>query len=113
MGKITTISQFYCAFTLATQSAALRAELLTEDNLWMVREHARTVSGQYVPIRFEGDDPLRFLHASIDDPTKVAYTKDAEHGRADVQTRTTIPRYCAKFGLNPCMLVDQGMFDER
>jgi len=91
MEKITSKEQF--------EAAALSAAFLTDDNFWIAREAARVQSNQYTPIKLEGDDPLRFLHVSVDDLNKVAYTKDAESGRADIQTRTTMTAYCTKFGL--------------
>ncbi|MGB8348308.1 MAG: hypothetical protein WCD86_25725 [Ktedonobacteraceae bacterium] len=70
-----------------------------DTNFWATREQCRITNGEYSPITIEGDDPLRFLHVSADDPNKVAYTKDADKGRADIQTRTTLSAYCEKFGL--------------
>lgn len=99
MEKITTKAQFNFTYSEWIQLKALSAAFLTKDNVWIARETARIVSGDYTPLGIEGDDPLHFLHVSLDDSDKVSYTKDAEHGRADIQTRTTMPRYCEKFGL--------------
>jgi len=99
MEKITTKEQFVETYTEAAQAEVLRVAFLNDDDFWIAREHARILSEEYNPVRIEGDDPLRFLHVSVDNPDMVAYTKDAEHGRADIQTRTTMPKYCEKFGL--------------
>lgn len=99
MEKITSKEGFQAVFAQETQLNALSAAFLTDDSFWIARETARFHTNQYTPVNLEGDDPLRFLHVSVDDPSKVAYTASAENGRADIQTRTTIPRYCAKFRL--------------
>lgn len=72
---------------------------LNQTNNWQAREQARMDDGTYTPLKIAGDDPARFLHWSTDEPNKVAYTKDAEKGALDIQTRTTLPEYCEKFGL--------------
>jgi len=99
MARITTKEQFRNGFTHEVCADATGIAFMTDDNFWIARETARMQSHQYTTLKVDGDDPLRFLHVSLDDSEKVAYTKDAEHGRADIQTRTTMTKYCKKFGL--------------
>lgn len=66
---------------------------------WKDREQNRMNNGIYEPVNLVGDDPNRFLHISLVDPCKVAYTANDEKGIADIQTRTTLEKYCKKFGL--------------
>ena len=98
MAKITTVEQVKAMRYSFAASVQFGSDV-TEENFWKIREQCRTMSGEYTPIKVEGDDPMRFLHVSTDDENKVAYTKDADKGRADVQTRTMLKAYCAKFGL--------------
>lgn len=100
MEKITTREQFSSMNYGSRALDTLNMQASTDDNFWMAREQARILSGEYRLVAVEGDDKLRFLHASIDDPDMVAYTKDADKGRADIQTRTTLAAYCEKFGLH-------------
>ena len=73
---------------------------LNDGNFWKAREQCRINDGTYTPIFIDGDDKMRFLHVSVDDSAKVSYTKDADKGRQDIQTRTTLAAYCEKFGLD-------------
>lgn len=73
---------------------------ITENNFWMIREQARSHLPNYKSISLFGDDPMRFLHVSTNDPNRVAYTKNAEKGKQDIQTVTTLEAYCDKFGLD-------------
>lgn len=72
---------------------------LNNENFWQIREQCRINDGTYTPIHIDGDLKTRFLHVSVDDPAKVSYTKDADKGKQDIQTRTTLAAYCEKFGL--------------
>lgn len=69
------------------------------DNQWKTREQARMDNGTYDPVNLRGDNPDRFLHISLVDPCMVAYTMNDEKGMADIQTRTSLEKYCKKFGL--------------
>jgi hypothetical protein len=53
----------------------------------------------WVPV--DGGNARHFLHVSTDDSNKVAYTKDEDRGRDDVQTRTTAAAYFEKYGRAP------------
>lgn len=68
--------------------------------VWKVREQCRMNSGTYARLVVEGDDPTRFLHVSLDDPSMVAYTESEEDGVRDIQKRTTMPVYMEKYGLS-------------
>lgn len=83
----------------AMHDAGISWGYLNDSNFWQVREQCRINDGTYTPIHIDGDDSMRFLHISTDDPAKVSYTKDAEKGKQDIQTRTTLAAYCEKFGL--------------
>ena len=99
MEKITSQDQF-CIMKYGAQALDnLGLWGSTPENFWMAREEARMLAGEYTAISIVGDSRDRFLHGSTDKPDMVAYTKDAENGRADIQTRTTLAAYCAKFGL--------------
>lgn len=67
---------------------------------WKSREQGRMDNGIYEPVNLAGDDPDRFLHVSLLNPDMVAYTKNAEKGQADIQTKTTLEKYIRKFGLS-------------
>jgi len=105
MEKITSVEQLLDEYGDASLNAAkaslgITHLMIVDSNLWMIREQCRINSGEYTPIKVEGDDLTHFLHVSADDPGKVAYTKDADKGRADIQTRTTLAKYCEKFELD-------------
>lgn len=89
----------YSELTTARDSVGILPSNINDENFWMVREQCRINDGTYTPIHIDGDDKMRFLHVSIDDPAKVSYTKDADKGRQDLQTRATLAAYCEKFGL--------------
>lgn len=97
--RITTKEQFGNMEYSAMAVCSLGLDESTDDNFWMAREKARMLSGEYTVITINGDHKERFLHVSADDLGKVAYTKDADNGRADTQTRTTLAAYCEKYGL--------------
>lgn len=99
MSKITTPETLYTMY-LAKSINTADVQCGGSAPFWQVREQCRMNSGEYDPVHISGDDPLRFLHVSQDDPNKVAYTKNAEKGAQDIQTRTTLSAYKAKFGLN-------------
>jgi hypothetical protein len=76
---------------------------------WMEREARRMVDGTYKPLPISDalmdklHVPTHFVHLSSLNPSMVAYTKDANMGAKDRQTRVTIETYLARFGgcLNP------------
>ena len=100
MDKITNAEQVRNMSHSAMAMSQLDIADITDENFWKVRELARFLSDQCKPVFLAGDEKIRFLHVSIDDPDKVAYTKDADKGRQDIQTRTTLEAYKAKFGLS-------------
>lgn len=103
MEKITSrgeLHSVYAAIPFGTASSQLGMTYPNEENFWQVREQCRINDGTYTPIHVEGDDKMRFLHVSVDNPAKVSYTKDADKGRQDIQTRTTLAAYCDEFGLD-------------
>jgi hypothetical protein len=76
-----------------------RAKAMTD---WRDRECKRFLNGAYTPIPFESllESPLttdHFVHVSTEEPGKVAFTLNAEHGEADRQTRMRPGRYFAQF----------------
>ena len=102
MEKITSLDklhQIYSSTGIERAAEIIEIRSPNDDNFWEVREQCR-MKHTYTPVKIEGDDPLRFLHISTDDPAKVAYTKDADYGRKDIQTRTTLVKYCQEYGLD-------------
>lgn len=104
MSKITTQEQLMDAFPSdVTEEARVNLQCQGvygyEPFGWHVREQCRMDTGIYKQIKIDGDDVTRFLHVSVNDPTKVAYTNDEHDGERDVQRTTTLPQYCEKFGL--------------
>lgn len=100
MSKITTVAElkkWYSDLDIAERS--VMGMPVTDENVWLIREQCR-MHRFYTPIRITGDNALRFLHVSREDPSKVAYTANDEKGRADIQTRTTLKKYTHKFDLN-------------
>lgn len=67
---------------------------------WAQREAARIQHGVYnISSTLEEVNNLRpgmFVHASVDDPTMIAYTLDAEAGKADRQLKTTLGKFLRK-----------------
>lgn len=73
---------------------------------WRDREHALFNTGVYSlpvwcnePFWFDNGHVHRdhFVHVSLEDPTKLAYTESEEKGEADRQTTVKPGRYLAKF----------------
>lgn len=102
----------YAPLVYATRQAAFESGLFSpqeheivfllsdeEDCAWRAREERRFQRGEYRPTPWKESDayPDHFAHLSLDDATKIAYTKDAEHGVADRQTVVRIGRYLEMF----------------
>jgi hypothetical protein len=77
---------------------------LKTDDSWKAREQARFDSGEYIPLRWHGDEKwnlpeikaiheLHFPHIAKGDPSKIAYTKSEAKGAADRQTRIPVREY--------------------
>ena len=71
---------------------------------WKAREKQRFADGAYKPVVWIGQDwwdknhkPDHFVHVSIKDPTKVAFTKYTKYGSADIQTSMKPGKYLAEF----------------
>ena len=70
---------------------------ITAENFWMAREKIRAYLGEYTPVCINVNFPFEhFVHVSNDNPSMVAYTANAEHGRRDRQTRLSFGRYLKK-----------------
>jgi hypothetical protein len=68
------------------------------DITWQAREQERFHHGTYkgVPWRYQDFANVNhFAHVSTDDPTKLAFTPDAAHGRDDRQIRMRPGKYLA------------------
>ena len=67
---------------------------------WSKREQLRIVTGIYIQSQCLTEvnnlRPGLFVHVSTDDPTMVAYTIDAEAGKADRQIKTTFGKFLRK-----------------
>ncbi len=72
---------------------------------WRKREEGRFASGEYVQVpwlseRWFAESKFakeHYLHVSVNEPGKVAFTETAEKGMADVQTRMKAGKYLARF----------------
>ncbi len=75
---------------------------------WKEREQERFDAGIYKPVSWAGQDwykeiPDHFLHVSLKDPTRIAFTKSERDGARDIQTAMKPGKYLAAFfkGLTP------------
>jgi hypothetical protein len=71
------------------------------DDSWRYRESHRFVSGEYKIVPWQcwpWAKPDHFCHVSTDDPSKIAYTASAQHGRDDRQTRMRPGKYLTMIG---------------
>jgi hypothetical protein len=69
---------------------------------WQERENAKFEQEIYTPPPFSSEPWFdttndHFVHVSIDDPTKVAFTENAGKGDRDIQQRMAPGRYLQKF----------------
>lgn len=74
------------------------------DTTWKDREKQRFTDGTYKPVCWAGQDwfeknqiPDHFLHVSIKDPTRIAFTKSDKEGAADIQTAIKPGKYLTEF----------------
>jgi hypothetical protein len=70
---------------------------------WQAREARRFASGEYLPVLTALSFhclPAHFAHVSRKDPSKIAYTKDAVDGAADVQKQISVRGYLETFAPN-------------
>lgn len=70
-----------------------------ERSVWRNRECSRLSSGEYQTTPWDHWDAHseHYAHLSKNDPTKIAYTKDAEHGVQDRQTVVRVGKYLEEF----------------
>lgn len=71
---------------------------------WKAREQKRFADGHYKPTTWIGQEWFdknyskdHFLHISVKDPTRVAFTKSDRDGAADVQTSMKPGKYLTEF----------------
>lgn len=77
---------------------------IIEDTKWQDRERGRLLDGTYKPLPLDSDciamfdrtHPTHFLHMS-DQPPMIAFTKDAQMGAADRQTRMVVDAYLDRY----------------
>lgn len=72
------------------------------DGFWKTREQKRFDDGLYKPVVWAGQDwydqnlnPDHFLHVSVKDPTRIAFTKCERDGARDIQTAMKPGKYLA------------------
>lgn len=78
---------------------------IDEDNFWKYREEIRSMSAYRLfdirnflsPEAVASIPPDQFLHRSVDTPGLVAFTEDADKGRADRQVTMKFGRYVKKY----------------
>jgi hypothetical protein len=86
---------------------ALLNTCLTRENFWVFREAMRFEYGEYdalTPIKslvrmglYKPSLVLHFPHASVDDPTMLAYTPSHEYGKRDRQVRIKVGKYLTQY----------------
>ena len=71
---------------------------------WMARERQRFVDGSYKLVVWIGQEwwdknhnPDHFVHVSVKDPTRIAFTKNAKDGSSDIQTSMKPGKYLTEF----------------
>jgi len=71
---------------------------------WKGREQERFDNGSYKPVVWAGQDwfdnnknPDHFLHVSVKDPTRIAFTKCERDGSRDIQTAMKPGKYLAAY----------------
>lgn len=105
MGKIKTLEElkvWYSIDEIIEASDVLGVSINDPTVVWPLREQCRMLFKRYKRVCVPGNDPGRFLHVSCYDSRMVAYTASEEDGVNDIQRRTTLKKYCTKFGLeNP------------
>jgi hypothetical protein len=74
------------------------------DGHWKAREQKRFDTGSYKPVVWAGQDwfdknlnPDHFLHVSVKDPTRIAFTKCERDGARDIQTAMKPGKYLTEF----------------
>lgn len=87
-----------------------RAKESDPDDWWKWREEQRMSRGDYVYPGWAANHPRlssseawrtasrsHFLHVSLSDPTRIAYTPDSKYGASDRQVVTTVGKYLTKY----------------
>jgi hypothetical protein len=75
-------------------------QVAVEDHSWKTRELSRFTNGVYTEVPWFRESWAivnHFAHISADDDSKVAFTRDGEHGRNDIQTRMNPGRYLTRY----------------
>lgn len=77
---------------------------VAEGEAWKIRERKRLADGSYKPPIWAGLDwfeknqrPDHFLHISVKDPTRIAFTKSDSDGAKDIQTAMKPGKYLTEF----------------
>lgn len=77
-----------------------------EENLWIIREYVRMVSGVYRPVEIYQENTNLgdyiganrfFMHQSLSDPKLIAYTPDEEYGKLDRQVQSKLGKFLTKY----------------
>jgi hypothetical protein len=86
---------------------AIRNTCINRENFWAFREAVRFVTGDYTPLacikalsaagKLKNELLLHFPHASVEDPTMLAYTPSHEYGLRDRQVRIKVGKYLTKY----------------
>lgn len=66
---------------------------------WMLREQLRLSLGEYKPVSIPGIPADHFVHVASNG-IDLAYTKNAEKGASDIQTRVSIETFCDRFDID-------------
>ena len=72
-----------------------QADRVEAANTWKAREAQRFADGTYTPLPWANEDWFKdrhaemnhFAHVSVEDPGKIAFTRDNNYGAANVKTR--------------------------
>lgn len=86
---------------------AIRNTCINRENFWAFREAARFLVGDYKPLdciktlsridKLKTELILHFPHASVEDPTMLAYTPSHDYGKRDRQVRIKVGKYLTKY----------------
>jgi hypothetical protein len=84
------------------------AEAVEASNTWKAREASRFTDGTYTPLPWADEawfktSPVtarHYAHVSVEDPGKIAFTRDDLAGRANTKTRMSAGRYLRDYYSN-------------
>jgi hypothetical protein len=81
------------------------AEAVEASNTWKAREAQRFTDGTYTPLPWSGEawatgshrTAHHYAHVSVEDPGKIAFTRDERGGTMNIKTRMSAGRYLREY----------------